>query len=119
MQSINVLSLQWSHDSNDGPRTTNCVEGWHSKLNKRIRSHPSLFSLISTLQLLQEETESDLRQIDRGETVRPRVTKFQVLDAEIRLLRTRYDASHVTQSEFLRDAGSLLGKQKPEAVLRQ
>ena len=24
----------WNHYDNDGPRTTNNVEGWHSKINK-------------------------------------------------------------------------------------
>jgi hypothetical protein len=34
----------WNQFDNDGTRTTNHIEGWHSKVNKACqRSHPNIF----------------------------------------------------------------------------
>ncbi|XP_056011504.1 uncharacterized protein LOC130051982 [Ostrea edulis] len=43
----------WNHFDNDGPRTTNAVEGWHNKLNRMCRyPHPNIYV---SIQLIQKE----------------------------------------------------------------
>ncbi|XP_060081811.1 uncharacterized protein LOC132561098 [Ylistrum balloti] len=44
----------WSHFDNDGPRTTNILEGWNSKLKKRIpHVHPNIFIFIRVMMEIQ------------------------------------------------------------------
>ncbi|KAJ8299236.1 LOW QUALITY PROTEIN: hypothetical protein KUTeg_023296 [Tegillarca granosa] len=40
----------WNHFENEGPRTTNHLEGWHNKLKKQVRcAHPNIFNLLKLL----------------------------------------------------------------------
>jgi hypothetical protein len=48
-----------NHFDNDGPRTTNNVEGWHSKLNKVCdHAHPNIFAMVTLLQSIQTTNET-------------------------------------------------------------
>ena len=41
---------QWNHFSNDGPRTTNAVEGWHHKVNRVCRRpHPNVYRFVQLI----------------------------------------------------------------------
>ena len=52
----------WNHYQTDGPRTTNHLEGWHSKLKKHLQHpHPSIFNLIKLLK--HEEAINDMKMI--------------------------------------------------------
>lgn len=50
----------WNHYDENGPRTNNDVEGYHSKLQKRFGQHPNLWKFIT--QLKEEEQCQDVRQ---------------------------------------------------------
>ncbi|XP_071089379.1 uncharacterized protein [Haliotis cracherodii] len=41
--------LMWNHFCTTGPRTTNHVGGWHSKLNNTAASHPNMFKWINII----------------------------------------------------------------------
>jgi len=50
---LNTLDT-WTHFDNNGPRTTNVAEGWHSGLNSRFGvPHPSLRLFLDWLQKCQ------------------------------------------------------------------
>ena len=52
----------WNHFNPEGPRTTNHLEGWHSKLKKLVQhSHPNIYRIITTLQ--QVEASNSIKQI--------------------------------------------------------
>ena len=49
----------WSQYDNNGPRTTNAAEGWHSSLNTHFGTpHPSLRVFLHWLQKCQYEVQS-------------------------------------------------------------
>ncbi|VDH92729.1 Hypothetical predicted protein [Mytilus galloprovincialis] len=50
----------WNHFSNEGPRTNNHLEGWHSKLKKHVNhAHPNIYILIEILKKTQANTEAN------------------------------------------------------------
>ncbi|KAJ8304337.1 hypothetical protein KUTeg_017920 [Tegillarca granosa] len=53
----------WSHFENEGPRTTNHLEGWHNKLKKQVRcAHPNIFNLLKFLKQIQAANEVTMIQ---------------------------------------------------------
>ena len=49
-----------NHYDNDGPRTTNHVEGWHHKNNQLRHCHPNIYTLIDLVQKEQAANEGKL-----------------------------------------------------------
>ena len=57
----------WNHYDNDRPRTTNNVEGWHSKINKTCKTaHPNIYTMLKMLQNIQSANEAKLIQLSEG-----------------------------------------------------
>jgi hypothetical protein len=57
----------WNHYDNDRPRTTNNVEGWHSKINKTCKTtHPNIYTMVKMLQNIQSTNEAKLIQLSEG-----------------------------------------------------
>ena len=75
--------LMWSHFDTVGPRTTNHVEGWHSKLNNVAASHPNMFKLINIIKSEQSFTEMTILQLEAGGTLRPKRRKYRQVDERI------------------------------------
>ena len=68
---------QWNHFVNEGPRTNNHLEGWHSKLKKLVNhAHPNIYQLIDLLQKTQANTEANQIQIRAGGKQRPQQKKY-------------------------------------------
>ena len=60
----------WNHYDNDRPRTTNNVEGWHSKINKTCKTaHPNIYTMVKMLQNIQSTNEAKLIQLCRRKTM--------------------------------------------------
>lgn len=49
----------WNQFNNEGPRTTNNAEGWHSKLNKKAKHRKTFFEFVDMLQDMQVDIEAD------------------------------------------------------------
>lgn len=95
---------QW----NDCERTTNAVEGWHSKVNGSvIRAHPNVFDSISLIKREQESVELKTMQMANG--ARPPTKKRKYVTQENRLtrLRERLNASEVNLREYAEAVGNL------------
>ena len=104
----------WSHwETGHDPRTTNHVEGFHSKLNKMCPPHPNIYIFLDVLRTLQDRTEQEIRQL-QNRTMRPPSKKAKYRDVEERLhvLRQRLTAGELTPLQFCDRAGYLL--QSPE-----
>jgi len=98
----------WNHYDNDGPRTTNHVEGWHNRLNKKCGSaHPNIYSVLRMLQKEQAGNEAKIIQISAGGKQPPRKKKYRQLDSRLCNLKQRYRARQMTVFEYA-DAASYL-----------
>lgn len=98
----------WNHYTTEGPRTTNHLEGWHSKLKKHVQHpHPNIFRLIK--QLKHEEAIHDLTMIQYAAGGKRAVQKRKYVDINNRLaaLKTRHRNQEVTTVQF-GDAASYL-----------
>jgi len=80
----------WNHFSNDGPRTTNNAEGWHSKVNKICqRAHPNIYAMVRLLQKIQSTNEAKIIQLLAGGRQRPKSVKYRQLDERLQTLKDR------------------------------
>ena len=96
-----IFPFQWNHWANDGPRTTNCSEGWHRKVNARTRPHPGFYPFVGLLKELQDEVEADVAALNDGQVVRPRNKKYVKLDEEIQELKNMYGQERGDQGRYL------------------
>lgn len=79
----------WNHYENDGPRTTNHVEGWHHKINNQLRHcHPNIYTLIDLVQKEQAANEAKLFQHANGGKQRPRKRVYR--EREQMLIRLKH-----------------------------
>ncbi|XP_033753121.1 LOW QUALITY PROTEIN: uncharacterized protein LOC117336618 [Pecten maximus] len=81
----------WNHYDNDGPRTTNHVEGWHSKVNKLCQhAHPNIFVAVQLLKKIQATNEAKIIQLSAGGKQRPKKRKYCHIDYRLSHLKDRY-----------------------------
>lgn len=65
-------------------RTTNAVEGWHNRLNKRISNvHPNIFVLVQALKQESQHSNNVRSQLELFQTPKRRKTKYIQLDRQI------------------------------------
>jgi len=81
---------QWNHYDNEGPRTTNSVEGWHSRLNKLCKKpHPNIYAITDILKKEQATNEAKMIQMAAGGKPRSKKRKYRLLDSRIQELKNR------------------------------
>ena len=69
-----------------GPRTNNCVEGWHTRLKKVVgKAHPNLFEIIEVMKKEQASSEIKLQQLEMGGQVRTSTLFGRFKDGEYSL----------------------------------
>ncbi len=85
----------WNHYNNDGPRTTNHVEGWHSKLNKLVgHPHPNIYRLLNVLKREQSHTEIRIVQLHANGISRPKKKAYRELEHRLQTLKDRFRNGH-------------------------
>ncbi|KAK3093890.1 hypothetical protein FSP39_021504 [Pinctada imbricata] len=108
--------LVWNHFNSDGPRTTNHLEGWHSKIKKQVQiAHPNMYQIIRHLKQIQASNEISIVQIRAGGLPKPKKRKYRNIDSRIRNLQRRLQASEIDVFEYVDEASLLihLGSKKP------
>ena len=77
--------LVWNHFHTIGSRTTNHLEGWHSKLNKAGPNHPNIFKFVDLIKKEQCHTETVLLQIQAGGRLAPKRRKTRIWTLESKM----------------------------------
>lgn len=102
--------LSWNHYDNNGPRTTNHVEGWHHKINNLLyHSHPNLYTLIDIIRKEQATNEVKLIQHANGGKQRPRKRLYREIDQRLGTLKQRLTDGEIDIIRYA-DAASYLIK---------
>ena len=97
---MNNQSL-WNHYATEGPRTTNHLEGWHSKLKKLVKAaHPNIFSMISVLRQEEAFHALTLIQYRAGGKRIPRKRKYREIDDRLQTLKIRLQNDEPTPVEY-------------------
>ncbi|XP_071177801.1 uncharacterized protein [Mytilus edulis] len=99
----------WNHFSNEGPRTNNHLEGWHSKLKKHVNhAHPNIYILIEILKKTQVNTEANQIQVAAGGTQRPTSLKYRNINIRLATLKERFLQGELAVQDYADQATFLL-----------
>ena len=94
--------LTWNHYSNLDHRTTNRCEGYHLKLNNKLRTKPSTFALINILKSIELETSVNINKfaLNHNFFINKR-KKFNIKkDEVIELIKIEFQQNSITFEEF-------------------
>ncbi|KAK3097880.1 hypothetical protein FSP39_014087 [Pinctada imbricata] len=101
--------LVWNHFNSDGPRTTNHLEGWHSKIKKQVQiAHPNMYQIIRHLKQIQASNKISIVQIRAGGLPKPKKRKYLNIDSRIRNLQRRLQASEIDVFEYVDEVSQLI-----------
>lgn len=99
----------WNHHGNDGPRTTNHLEGWHSKLNRAVmKAHPNLFEIINILKKEQAANEVKLLQLEGGAQPPSKKRKYKIIDDRLSSLKRQLASNIKSPLEYTDSVSFLL-----------
>lgn len=92
----------WNHFENEGERTTNHVESWHSKMNRRARvRHPNIFMFIHLLKNEQKENECARRMLDAGHPPPGSTKKMMKKNERLRKLKLKLTNNEIDLAEYM------------------
>jgi hypothetical protein len=95
-----------SDEKSSGP-TRNC---WTAKLKKVLPAHGNIFVVVTGLQKIQAETETNLHLLDQALVAPPRKrVRYRTLEERLTQLRNRLMAGELNPQEFAERAGRLIG----------
>jgi len=81
----------WTHYDNNGPRTTNVAEGWHSSLNTQFgMPHLSLRVFLHWLQKCQYQVQGRTLQLTAGRSPKPRKAAYIKVDNDLWTAKLEY-----------------------------
>ena len=91
----------WSVYS-ENVRTNNQVEGWHSRMNKKIaKAHPNFYQWLKHVREEQAATETTAHRAALGAAPPARRRKYVALDERLARLKDRFQAGDLTVFEYL------------------
>ncbi len=86
----------WNHYATEGARTTNHLEGWHSKLKKDVRhAHPNIFSIIQTIQQIEAAGYIRILQYEAGGTRPVKRRRYRQIERRLRTLKLRLENGEI------------------------
>lgn len=99
----------WNHFTHDGPRTTNHLEGWHSKIKKQIQTaHPNIYSFINHIKQIQAVNEVNIIQIAAGGLPARKRRKYRNIDNRLQQLKQRLRNNEMTVVQYADAASHLI-----------
>jgi len=99
----------WNHYNNDGPRTTNTVEGWHSKVKKLCKSaHPNVYTFVNMFQSIQAANEAKIIQLEAGGKPPAKRRKYVRINIQLRQLKERFHNNEIDLIHYADAASHLL-----------
>ena len=99
----------WNCHQNFSIRTTNHVEGWHRKLNAKVKvAHPTLYQFIRHLQEEESLVSNRMLELDNGHRLMPMVKKYRELNRRLVIVTTEFNNYERTLESFLSLVSNLL-----------
>ena len=103
-----TMPQYWNHYNSLAPRTTNSVEGWHSKLNKKFnKCHPNVWTLLQVLKDEVSEVEQKLTSFSTGHPLKKPALKYRKANRMLRNLTERYIEGAISSYELAEGASNL------------
>lgn len=80
---------QWNHFETVGPRTTNHLEGWHSKVKRAVQhAHPNIFTVIELFQKVEASSAIKMLQFAAGGARPIKRRRYRALNSRLAALKT-------------------------------
>ena len=109
IQKIHLFQSLFHPNSNLGARTTNSLEGWHNKFNKRVKTaHVNIYELISKMKDEQEDARLLQIQLEAGNPPPPMVKKYRVMNEKLGRLMARLESNEISLPLHIENAGASL-----------
>ena len=109
--------LIWNCHQNFSLRTTNHVEGWHRKLNAKIKvAHPTIYKFIRHMQEEESSSSNRMLELDNGHRLMPMVKKYKDLNRRLVIVTTEFNNYERTLEAFLEAISNFLSD--PQVISR-
>ncbi|RWS22061.1 uncharacterized protein B4U80_06769 [Leptotrombidium deliense] len=96
----------WNHFDNDGPRTTNHLEGFHNALNRALKiAHPNFFVFLQLIRSWQNSEEQNLNALMNGAKPKRQRKKYTDIHMQLMNLRSAYVNGDIEALDFLTRCG--------------
>ena len=91
----------WNHFKTDGPRTTNRIQGWHTKPKKKVsHAHPNIYTVISIIKDIQATNEVTRMQRNAGGTIRPNAKRYRDIDSRLIQLKDHLTSGRIDVIQY-------------------
>ena len=91
----------WNHHASSSQRTTNSVEGWHCKLNKKFgKAHPNIWTSMEVLKSEVSDVDRKILMLASGQPIKKPARKYQKVNQTIARLIERYQLNAITPMEL-------------------
>ena len=98
---FNFRSL-WNHFDHDRERTTNHVEAWHSKINRKAKcQHPNIYKFIGLLQNEEKENKATRMMLDAGHPPTKSSEKYLKKNERLQKLKLKLLNNQITLSDYM------------------
>lgn len=88
---------QYQRVTDNLPRTTNSLEGWHNAFNGIVnKAHPSMSFLVKKLRLDEFSVATKIERFHAGHHTQTK-KKYQAIDDRIKSIVTSYDPDNIIQ----------------------
>lgn len=102
----------WNHwdEVHRGVRTTNHLEGFHSRLNDKVSTaHPNLFHAIEVLKKEENRVSTSIIRLEAGENVAPPTKrKYRNIQQRLDRLKTRFINGFLNIEQYAQSVSHLL-----------
>jgi len=106
--------LVWNCYQNFDIRTTNHVEGWHRKINAKVKvAHPTIYKFIRHIQDEESSVRIGMIQLDNLHRIPPMRRKYRELNQRLALLTSELNTSRISLESFLRAISLQISDPRP------
>ena len=106
--------VTWNCYMNFNLRTTNHVEGWHRKLNAKVKvAHPTIFKFIRHIQEEERSAANRMIELDNGHRVMPMVKKYKNLNRQIASLTIALNNGEIELRDYLSAMSNQISDSRP------
>lgn len=104
-----TYSHRWNVFSIDKNRTNNHMEGWHLRMNKRIKANPNLWQFIISIKVEQTAKEVEFNQMNNGAIQVPLTRRLKDKERRLASLKVEYNTANITPLEYNLRVSHMMG----------
>ena len=100
---------RWNVFSLDMNRINNQMEGWHNKMNQKIKARPNLWHFINLLRTEQTAKELEVNHMNNGEIIARPNNKNAERESLLARFKLRYTAGTLSPYDYVCSIADRMG----------